>query len=679
MDNSIWSIVLTFIIDGIILSILLLLFLVLRRLRAKRWEVEGAKDPHPPLVQEAGVGLFAVLKQVWGTSEAAMLQHCHVEGMMYYKVHKLLALVFCVMSVFSMVVLVSVYTQGDSNYKEDVEAAGYSHVSGDEKHLIASFLCLILFTTICSLMLYHFFTINRHYLQTESVPENVLTIDRVPGPADPIACQEALLQLLTPLASSPPQVIVPRNWAKAYGQFKAVKPVRARRQELEAYYIEKPEAPKRRTGCCRKSDELAACQKKEAELLGKVRTAAVVPPKVQCSGTAFVVTASKVEALSLFHQLRAGKVQDSAMQSRKWQVSFTSGGDNVLWESLSPAGCTLGLKRVVLNVTFILVAFIFMTPTGFLQYVGLIFGSFAGGSAVGFIEQFLPTICMFLYMEIVLPFFIEKLVKLEQHRTHSGSRVSAMRKYIAFFVGYLYLVPLIGFQIIELVDVVASGDMGGLLDKMQSRFTKTGLFFFIYMIHATLIKNGSMLLAAGVLIGRKLGERKALLLTTKARAYWTVEFNIPRDMAMTLVCVIMALSFSVIMPIIVPMCALFLIGKTAVQKYNLLTVNYINPNTHGQLVFGSIIGFLVCLLALQWLTCFVLIITNFASWIVLGAIVVVSTVLQVGLFCVMERRERNRRLRQLHTEVEMEKELLAEARDFMHPLAEELEIPPVTS
>lgn len=679
MDNSVWSIVLTFIIDGIILSILLLLFLVLRKLRSKHWAVEGVNDPHPPLVQEAGLGLFAALKKVWNTSEQAMLMHCHVEGMMYYKVHKQLALLFCVMSVFSMAVLVSVYTQGGSKYEEDVEAAGYSHVSGDEKHLIASFLCLILFTTLCSLLLYHFFTINRHYMQTEVVPENVLTIDRVPGTADPLSCQEALSQALAPLSSSPPQVIVPRNLAKAFSQFQAVKPIRARRQELEAYYSQQPEAPRKRTGCCRKTDELETCQKKEAELLAKVHAAAMVPPKVQCSGTAFVVTASKLEALGLLHQLQAGKVQDSTLQSRKWQVSFASGGDNVLWESLSPSGCTLGLKRVLLNVIFVLVAFIFMTPTGFLQYVGLIFGSFASGSAVGFIEQFLPTICMFLYMEIVLPFFIEKLVKLEQHRTHSGSRVSAMRKYMAFFVGYLYLVPLIGFQIIELISVVTSGDFGDLLDKMQSRFTKTGLFFFIYLIHATLIKNGSLLLAAGVLVSRKLGERKALLQASKARAYWTGEFNIPRDMAMTLVCVIMALSFSVIMPIIVPMCALFLIGKTAVQKYNLLTVHYINPNTHGKLVFGSIIGFLVCLLALQWLTCFVLIITNFASWIVLGAIVVVSTVLQIGLFCFMERREQSRRLRQLHTERDEEKEVLSQAREFVHPLTEELEVPSVTS
>ena len=672
MDNSVWSIVLTFIIDGIILAILLLLFLIMRKLRAKRWDVVGVTDPHPPLIQEAGVGLWAVLKQVWSTSEQDMLRHCNVEGMMYYKMHKNLACVFSLMSVFSLVILVTVYSQGGSDYQDDVEAAGFVHITSDEAHITASFLCLVLFTTACSVVLYRFFTLNRHYQLSESVPENVLAVDGVPGAADPAAYQQSLQQALAPISAGV-QVVVPRNLASAYSKFKAVPPIRARKQELETYYSQQPEAPKKKVGCCKKKEELTVCQEKEAALMAKVRAAAIVPARAVCSGTAFVVTSSKTEALVLFHHLKNRKVQDPTLQPKKWQVSFASGADNVLWECLAPFGWTLSFKRVLLNVTFCLVAFIFMTPTGFLQYVSLIFGDFASGSAVGFIEQFLPTLCMFLYMEILLPFFIEKLVKYEQHRTHSGSRVSAMRKYLVFFVVYLYLIPLVGFQIIELLDVVTSGNMGELLTKMQSRITQTGLFFFIYLIHTTFITNGSLLLSAGILISRKLRERKAVLPATKAQAYWSVEFNIPRDMAMSLVCVLMSLSFGVIMPIIVPMCALFLLGKTAVQKYNLLTVTYVNPNTHGQLVFGAIIGYLICILALQWLTCFVLIISNFAAWIALGSIVVASTVIQIIIFVLIERREQRRKLRQQAPETEKEGMLLSQASDFAHPLAGELE------
>jgi hypothetical protein len=671
MDNSIWSIVIAFIIDGVILSILVLLFFVFRRLRAKSWEGAGAPDPNPPQVQEVGVSLCAALKQVWSTSEEDMLKHCHVEGMMYYKVHKNLTCVFCVMSVFSMAVLVSVYTQGDTDYKEDIEAAGYAHVAKNEKHIIASFLCLVLFTTLSSVVLYRFFAINRRYLLKEKVPENVLTIDGIPGAISPAVCEKSLLQSLTVLSNTPMQVVVPQNLADAYWKFKDVKPIRSRRQELEEYYLG-PDAPKKITGCCKKKDELEVCKQKEDELMKKVQAAAHVDAKVINSGTAFVVTGSKVEALALYDQLRAGKILDPELQSRKWHVSFASGGDNVLWECLAPSGCTLTFKRVLLNVIFFLVAFIFMTPTGFLQYIKLIFGSFASGSAVGFIEQFLPTICMFIYMDILLPFFIEKLVKFEQHRTHSEARISAMRKYTFFFVVYLYLVPLIGFQIVELIDVLNSGDTGSLLTKMESRFTKTGLFFFIYMIHMTFLKNGGLLLSAGIFVSRKLGERKALLPATKARAYWTAEFNIPRDMAMTLVCVLMSLSFSIIMPIIVPMCALFLLGKTAVQKYNLLTINYINPTTRGQLVFGAIISFLVCILALQWLTCFVLIITNFASWIALGSIVAVSTILQIIIFFVIEYMEKRRKLRFVDSGEEKEQMVLSQAQDFINPLTGEL-------
>jgi hypothetical protein len=319
---------------------------------------------------------------------------------------------------------------------------------------------------------------------------------------------------------------------------------------------------------------------------------------------------------------------------------------------------------------------VFLSPTGFLEYITLIFNTVGGSGAEGFIGQFLPTIVLFLYMNILLPWFIEWLVRKEQHRTNSGSRISAMRKYSFFFTVYLYLVPLIGFQIVQLVNIVINDEFESLLMEMESRFTKTGLFFFVFLIHATFLSNGLTLLQPILLISRKLRERKALLPATKEKAYWTAELNVPLDLTMTLVYVMMALSFAVIIPILVPLVCLFLIFKTAFMKYNLLCVNYVNPSTKGKLIYRAVINFLLCIVAFQLLTCLVLMITIFKSWLILGAMVAASTLVQFAIFLFIEKREEKRCLDAVNyntkegenDHVDLVSQLTL---SFQHPLTEE--------
>jgi hypothetical protein len=68
----------------------------------------------------------------------------------------------------------------------------------------------------------------------------------------------------------------------------------------------------------------------------------------------------------------------------------------------------------------------------------------------------------------------------------------------------------------------------------------------------------------------------------------------------------------------------------------------------------------------------VLIITNFASWIALGSIVAVSTILQIIIFFVIEYMEKRRKLRFVDSGEEKEQMVLSQAQDFINPLTGEL-------
>ena len=93
-----------------------------------------------------------------------------------------------------------------------------------------------------------------------------------------------------------------------------------------------------------------------------------------------------------------------------------------------------------------------VTPSAFLTYVSALLDSIGVGGAVqGLIGQFLPTILLAVYMSVILPMTIAKLVTMEKYNLKSDATMAAMLKFLIFMICHVFLVPAIGMQVIDVV------------------------------------------------------------------------------------------------------------------------------------------------------------------------------------------------------------------------------------
>ena len=138
---------------------------------------------------------------------------------------------------------------------------------------------------------------------------------------------------------------------------------------------------------------------------------------------------------------------------------------------------------------------IVVTPTAFMQYVGTVLDSVGAGAAVqGLIGQYLPTILLAIYMSVILPMTIAKLVVIEKYNLQSNATMAAMIKFLIFMIAHVFVVPAVGMQVIDIVVAALDDDLGDLATIMVQKLTQSGLFFAVLVIHFSLLTNGFYLL-----------------------------------------------------------------------------------------------------------------------------------------------------------------------------------------
>ena len=120
------------------------------------------------------------------------------------------------------------------------------------------------------------------------------------------------------------------------------------------------------------------------------------------------------------------------------------------------------MKGCCLTVFFFILAFFLFTPTFFVSIITFLIGGIAGAIAGGL----LPVILIAVYTAVLIPMIIYKLVDLERHHTKGSAVNSAMVKFLLFFAGELFLLPVIVNPII--MALTEGGDLRHMIPSMVS-------------------------------------------------------------------------------------------------------------------------------------------------------------------------------------------------------------------
>jgi hypothetical protein len=273
--------------------------------------------------------------------------------------------------------------------------------------------------------------------------------------------------------------------------------------------------------------------------------------------------------------------------------------------------------KIVYQILFVLIFLIFLTPAAVLAFVGALVSSL-GDWLIGFIGEYLPTIIIVLYHSVLLPWTIKFLVKKEQHLTKSAEILSATFKYFVFMTVYVFVIPLLGLQFIQIISSAVSGDTGGWAELFATRLVKSSRFFTVLMIHAIFFGNGFDLAALGKIISVVIKRKRAVTELDRLQIYEADPFDIAKDYAVSVVYMIIAVTFSVSFPIMSTLALVFFSLRYVVHSYNMF---YLFRRSNYQDLWQTVIWYMwFALFFFHVFTGALFILTLYTPYVVLGII-----------------------------------------------------------
>lgn len=158
VDQSVWGLCVTLMINSVIFVVLFCLYCAYRRVRTK--PVHAADVPKVAL-QESEWSLLALLIHVYELDSNQMQELCGSPALLFLKLHKVIIALLALLSLLSFAVLVPLYSVGDSSVSNDLNAISFAHIRENEEFLIGPVLCFIVFAVLGQCLLYAYFKFSK--------------------------------------------------------------------------------------------------------------------------------------------------------------------------------------------------------------------------------------------------------------------------------------------------------------------------------------------------------------------------------------------------------------------------------------------------------------------------------------------------------------------------------------
>ena len=225
---------------------------------------------------------------------------------------------------------------------------------------------------------------------------------------------------------------------------------------------------------------------------------------------------------------------------------------DINWENIEVDESSGGWKHFCSTLLFFYVFLILLTPAAFLGYISEILSGIGLPSAfLGFLSVYLPEILLLVYQIVLVPSAVAFLVRKEYHTSKSNEILSAMRKYLLFFMFNMLFIPAVGMQVIDIISMVLdSGDFSSWSEDMVKRINNTSVWFMVFIATQAFIVNGGELLQLGRVFGVRFKIFRAIGDREKYNAYLPDQMEYAPAYAILLTCFTAVFLYSICYPLI---------------------------------------------------------------------------------------------------------------------------------
>lgn len=551
MDQSLIDILTALGLDFLLFLLLVGSFFVYRKFRSPKINIELDVPISMPYMHEAEHSTQEIAKKVKNMS----LEDIHAAigewSFIYLSFHKysiFLLLVFVVLGCL----LTLVYIDGNAKNNDDFHKAGISHLEKDSDWLFAP----ITFTFIFSAVLYifGFYLIKktkqlRSQEQSHKIQQYVIQISGFQTNYSAKIIENYISKSLTvQYGDRFTSVYVVPQYIEAYKLYNKLCEHRLQLKFLRHDLNTSNIRPLIREGCFKKVDGIEYHENK-IEKCSRLIEQKSLDYSNQNAGLCFIICKTRELAKEIIHK-GLEKDSEGIFDSHLWTYKQGTSPNDLNWESIGINKVSSIIRRILVDIFFLLIFLIFVTPGVFADAINKICDDIGISSILGgIISYYLPSLLVLFYQVIILPAVVEFMVKREKHWTKHSAIASGLRKYLFFLVFYTFLYPMLNLNFTDLVSTIVDteNDWKGLF---AVEAIKSAEFFTIFLVHQAFLKNGWDLVVASKYIW---SSTKALFADNsieKKLAYQSEPFTFDLEIAISLNTFIMVCSFSVIYPLI---------------------------------------------------------------------------------------------------------------------------------
>jgi hypothetical protein len=545
MDPITWGFIFTVIFDFVILLFLVISFCFLKKYRSN----PDPSSQYEVFLHESSVPFSTLISKIIKTPLSEIKIHCGEESHHYLYLIKVLAIFTSVVGLYSILILLPTYSTGNYNNSE-LYAISFGNIRKDARLLSIPLIVFLLNIVCCYyvLKLYTQESQKGHSSSTNNV--YAARILRLPMQVTPEKLAKDIANILG--VGMEHVYVVPRlSKALVYEER-----LQLAKTEL-LHYLDYEKSKHTRALfrkyfiCGKKFDAIDYWEHKVKKLNGKIENEFKYA-KNETSGVCIVQTSAPANIKEI----------KNLVQRSYPDVEVTSivHPQDLKWENIEIDSNTAKTSHLCLTVVFFYVFIIFLTPVTFLSYIHRVLNGFdLASSLIGFLSMYLPEILILVYQLLLVPSAVKYLVKQEKHYSKSHDIVSAMRKYLLFFLFNMVFVPAIGLQVVEIVtDALDTGSFNTWSKDMVERINGTSILFMSFIVTQTFIVNAIDLVQPSRMLEVKFNAFRALSEREKYLAYMHEKADYAHNYAVLLTCFTAILIYSISYPLILLFGSLYL-------------------------------------------------------------------------------------------------------------------------
>ena len=677
VDSSVYALVLTFVIDFVLFLAILAYFPYYKNVRSRKLTPPPGVIWPKPTFFETEYPLMPLCRKVYNVTKEQFQVYCKPEGSLYLTFTQDIVYLLSGVSIIGLLVLVPLYAFGKENPDEEMDKTSFANISENDKiTILVCFGCLFVFSVVYYYFAYRYFkeakeSYTPSALETYPIHECCIQVLNIPFRLRP---EEYNDQFRSKFNSILPggvfDAFLLPDYEQLHDEYLRLLEVRSRIVHYQYYeQINSSRALIRVALATEKVDALNYYEEQEYLTIERIRAHKVVGNVTNC-GYGFVICNSPGIAQKLIEEFP--RELDEDMESHTWVLSQAPDPRDILWENMGSMPLLIRIKKYLITALFVLLFFILMSPPTVLALFGhVLTGLGLGSFFTALMNQFLPTLLIFLYQRVLIPEVIKYLVNREQHVTNSELMKSRLEKYMLFSIVFIFLVPFLGLQVITFIYDLGSGNYDDWNANFVERTTLTGQFFSVYMVHMAFLSNGGDLLQLFKLVKLQYRLYGTITEEEKMKAYVPDRFNFPYHYSMSLTCLTISMTFSVVYPIIVPICVLYFAIRVSstqfcVHKYNMLCFYYVDQVTVGAIGQYALTYYFLFILFFQAVTCGLIMLNGGIPFIVAGGICLAASVIIFIIFTT-KREEIWKFSREKQVETEPDFNILRrESQEYKH-------------